>query len=184
VNGNDAHDRVLAEGLEPTPGEPKMSAAAPGDVEQLRSELAEAKDRLLRSHAELDNYRKRARRELDEQMLYAHMPLMRDLLPVLDNMTRAIAAAEKNADAGALLEGIKMVAQNLEDVLARNQCTRIAALHEPFDPAVHEAIAQQPSSEFPPQTVLLVAQEGYKLHDRVVRAAQVIVSTAPAESPN
>ena len=103
---------------------------------------------------------------------------MRDTLPVLDNMQRAISAAEKAADAGTLLEGVKMVASSLEAVLARHACVRIQALHQPFDPAFHEAIGQQPSREFPPQTVMLVAQEGYMLHDRVVRPAQVIVSTA------
>ena len=147
-------------------------------VEQLRAQVEEAKDRCLRSQAELDNFRKRASRELADQRKYAHLDLIRDALPVLDNMQRAIAAAEKSADAGALLEGVKMVANSLEAVLMRHSCIRIQALHQPFDPAFHEAIGQQPSKDHPPQTVLLVAQEGYVLHDRVVRPAQVIISVA------
>lgn len=152
--------------------------AQPESVEQkLRSELAAAKDRELRVHAELDNYRKRAARELDERLRYANLGVLRDLLPVIDNVDRAIEAAEKNADAGALLEGFKMVSQQLSNVLKSHHCTRIEALHEPFDPNVHHAVMQQPSDEYPANTVLMVTQNGYQLHDRVVRPSQVIVST-------
>jgi len=148
-----------------------------GDAQhKLRSELAAAKDRELRAHAELDNYRKRAARELDERLRYANLSLLRDLLPVLDNVDRAIEAADKNADANALLEGFKMVSQQLGDVLKRHHCTRIEALHTPFDPNVHHAVMQQPSEEHPANTVLMVTQNGYQLHDRVVRPSQVIVS--------
>jgi molecular chaperone GrpE len=79
-----------------------------------------------------------------------------------------------------LLEGIKMVAQALQATLARYNCQKIDALGKPFDPAVHEAISQQPKPDVPPGTVLNVVQDGYTLHDRVVRPAQVIVSAAPA----
>jgi molecular chaperone GrpE len=148
------------------------------DSQKLRAELAAAKDRELRAHAELDNYRKRAARELDERLRYANIGLLRDLLPVLDNVDRAIEAAEKNAaDAGALLEGFKMVSQQLGEVLTRHHCTRIEALHTPFDPNVHHAVMQQPSDEHPANTVLMVTQNGYQLYDRVVRPSQVIVST-------
>ncbi len=146
-------------------------------VEKLHAELDAARDRELRCHAELDNVRKRAARELDERLRYANLALLRDLLPVIDNVDRAIEAADKNADAAALLEGFRMVSQQLDDVLKRHHCTRIGALHEPFDPNVHHAIMQQPSEEHPANTVLMVAQNGYQLHDRVVRPSQVIVST-------
>jgi molecular chaperone GrpE len=147
------------------------------NIQKLQAELAAAKDRELRVHAELDNYRKRAARELDERLRYANLPLLRDLLPVIDNVQRAIEAAEKNADAAALLEGFRMVNQQLDDVLSRHHCTRIEALHAPFDPNVHHAVMQQPSEEHPANTVLTVTQHGYQLHDRVVRPSQVIVST-------
>jgi molecular chaperone GrpE len=143
---------------------------------QLRAELATAKDRELRCHAELDNYRKRAARELEERLRYANLGLLRDLLPVLDNVERAIQAAETNAEAGALVDGFKLVCQQLEDVLDRHHCKRIEALHTPFDPHVHHAMLQQPSEEHPANTVLMVTQNGYQLHDRVVRPSQVIVS--------
>jgi molecular chaperone GrpE len=144
---------------------------------KLQAELAAAKDRELRCHAELDNYRKRAARELDDHIRYASLSVLRDLLPVIDDVERAIQAAEKNADSAALLEGFKMTAQQLQELLKRHQCLPIEALHLPFDPHVHHAILQQSSDEFPANTVLMVTQTGYRLHDRVVRPSQVIVST-------
>jgi len=145
---------------------------------QLQAELDDAKDRALRAQAELENVRKRLRREMDDERKYALMPLVTDLLPVVDNIARAVAAAEKSPEASGLLEGIKLVAQQLESVLARHNTTRIEAMGKPFDPNVHAAILQQPSADQPANTVLQVAQEGYQLHDRVVRPAQVIVSKA------
>jgi molecular chaperone GrpE len=154
-------------------------------LDQLRMDLEGAKDRVLRSQAELENYRKRAAREIEEHRRYANLPLMRDLLPVLDNIERAIAAAEKTQDVAGLLEGVKLVARHFEEVFAQHHCLRIGALHLPFDPHLHHAISQQETGEFPPNTVVLVAQPGFQLHDRVVRPSQVIVSRAPnsAEKP-
>jgi molecular chaperone GrpE len=172
------------------PTNPNPTSSAGGDagqrepagdnlLEQLRADLEAAKDRVLRSQAELENYRKRAAREIEENRRYAELPLMRDLLPVLDNIERAIAAAEKAQDVTVLLEGIKPIARQFEEIFGRHHCQRIGALHLPFDPHLHHAISQQPSSELPPNTVLLVAQPGFQLHDRVVRPSQVIVSRAP-----
>jgi molecular chaperone GrpE len=146
---------------------------------RLRADLEDASDRVLRAQAELDNYRKRARRELEDERRYASMPLLRDFLPVLDNIQRAIDAAEKTPQASGLLDGIKLVAQSLVSVLAKHDCKKVEALGQPFDPAVHEAISQQVSAEHEPNTVIFVAQDGYVLHDRVVRPAQVIVSKLP-----
>lgn len=149
------------------------------DFEKLRADLDDAADRALRAQAELDNYRKRARRELEDERRYAALALLRDLLPVLDNMQRAIEAGEKSPLAAGLLDGIKLVAQNLTNVLAKHDCKKIEAQGQPFDPAVHEAISQQPAAELEPGSVMFVAQDGYVLHDRVVRPAQVIVSKSP-----
>lgn len=161
-------------------GDQAENRPAVDDVEQTRRERDEARDRLLRTQAELDNYRKRARKELEEERRYANLPLLGDLLPVLDNVGRAIEAAEKTPDVASLVEGVKMVAQQLEGVLNRHHCRRIEALHKPFDPHLHQAILQQPSADHPSGTVLQVAQEGYQVHDRVLRPAQVIVSAAPS----
>ena len=158
---------------------------ATGDeLEKLRTETAEARDRALRATAELENFRKRARRELEDERRYAELPLLSDLLPVIDNVGRAIAASETATDPKAVVAGFKMVAQQLEQVLARHSCTKIDALHRAFDPHQHQAIMQQPSHDLAPHTVLTVTQDGYQLHDRVLRPAQVIVSTAPpGEAP-
>jgi molecular chaperone GrpE len=154
----------------------KARQEAGSPPQSLSTELKQAQDRALRMQAELENYRKRATREMQEHRRYANLPLLRDLLPVLDNLRRAIEAAEKTHDAASLLEGVKMVAQQLEDVLQRHHCVPIQALHEPFDPHLHEAVSQQASDEHPAGTVVVVTQDGFRLHDRVVRPSQVIVS--------
>jgi molecular chaperone GrpE len=151
-------------------------------VEQLRAELEQAKDRVLRTQAELENYRKRVARQTEEERRYAQIQLIRELLPVWDNMQRAIEAAEKSHETASLLEGFKMVAGQLENVLERHHCARIDALGKPFDPNFHEAILQRPSDAHPANTVLQVAQAGFRLHDRVVRPSQVIVSVAEPET--
>lgn len=151
---------------------------AGSQIDGLRAELEEAKDRALRAQAELENYRKRVARQMEEERRYANVPLIRDLLPVWDNIGRAIEAAEKAHETASLLEGFKMVAGQLEGVLARHRCTRIEALDEPFDPNLHEAISQQPSDSHAAGTVLMVTQVGFRLHDRVVRPSQVVVSAA------
>jgi len=152
------------------------------DPEQLREELQQATDRILRLQAEMQNLRNRTSREITDIRRYACLPLLRDLLPALDNITRAIESAENAESADGLLEGFKLVKQQLLTALSQHHCKEIEAVGEPFDPNHHEAILQQPSGEHPAQTVTLVTQAGYRLHDRVVRASQVIVSTGPEKS--
>ena len=173
-------ENIKAPGDAAWPEQPQQTEQAEENLlEQLRADLEAAKDRVLRSQAELENYRKRAAREIEENRRYAELPLIRDLLPVLDNTERAIDAAEKSQDVAVLLDGIKLVARQFEEVLERHHCKRIGALHLPFDPHLHHAISQQPAKEFPPNTVVMVAQPGFQLHDRVVRPSQVIVSRLP-----
>ena len=147
----------------------------------IRNELDESKDRVLRLAAELENYRKRVDRQRAEQQRYAGMQLIRDMLPVLDNMQRVIEAVEKSDDNGGLLQGFQMVVQQLQGVLEQHHCEVIEAMHQPFDPHLHEAVTQQVSHEFPANTVLAVVQVGYRLFDRVVRPSQVIVSKPSEE---
>jgi molecular chaperone GrpE len=158
-------------------------ASEPNEVVRLRAELEEAKDRAMRGWAELENYRKRANRQIEEERRYAAVPLIRDLLPVLDNVNRAVEAADKSHDTASLLEGIKMVVQQLGGVLERHHCTPIASLGKPFDPNYHEAILRQPAADVAPNTVIQEVQPGFQLFDRVVRPSQVIVSSA-VERPN
>ena len=153
------------------------------DLAKLRSELEVANDLILRAQAELENFRKRSRREIVEERRYATLPLLRDVLPVVDNLKRAIeSATDANSFAG-LLEGVKLVADQLDTVLTQHDCQLIDALEAEFDPHFHEAISQIPSQECPAGKVVHVSQVGYRLHDRVVRPSQVVVSTGPpAES--
>lgn len=148
------------------------------ELNRLRDDLAEATNRALRAQADLENYRKRAQREMDDERKFASLPLMRDLLPVLDNISRALEAGEKTHDLQSLLTGVRMVHKQLEDMLSRHGGVRIEALHKPFDPHMHEAISQHATGEHVPGTVVAIAQEGYRLHDRVIRPSQVVVSTA------
>ena len=160
-------------------------------VADLEQQLREANERALRANAELENYRKRAQRELAEERRYAVVPLVRDLLAVVDNLERAIEAtqarsasegsASSTGDASTLLDGVKMVATQLEDILKQHHCVRIETVGTPFDPNQHQAIAQETSDEHPAGTVTRAAQVGYKLFDRVIRPAQVFVSTGPAK---
>jgi molecular chaperone GrpE len=162
-------------------------AEASGAPSPLRQELSDANDRLLRAQAELDNVRKRAQREVAEQRKYGALPLLRDLVGVLDNLQRALQAARSDGADGAgresseLSAGVEMVANEMQRVLAQHDCLPVPGAGAAFDPNVHEALAQQPSQEYPSGTVMLVHQVGYRLHDRVVRPAQVIVSSGPSQ---
>lgn len=145
----------------------------------LRAERDELKDQLLRTRAEMENIRKRMQRERDEERRYAALPLIRDLLPVIDNLDRAVASGEQASGTDSLLLGVKMVSRQLQEVLGRYGAAPIAALGLPFDPHQHEALQLHPTAEHPPQTVLQELERGYILHDRVIRPSKVIVSSAP-----
>lgn len=142
-------------------------------------ELAAANDRLLRLQAEMQNLRNRTSREIADERKYAALPVVRDLLPVVDNINRAIEAAEKAGEAENLLAGFRLVKQQLHTLLTTHNTEVITPEGEIFDPNFHQAILQQPSADVPAGNVMFVAQPGYKMHDRVVRPAQVIVSAGP-----
>jgi molecular chaperone GrpE len=148
------------------------------DMSQL-PQLAEANDRLLRLQAEMQNLRNRTSREISDERRYAALPILRDLLPVIDNINRAIEAAEKAGEAENLLAGFRLVKQQLESILGRYDAEPITGEGQPFDPHFQEAILHQPSADVPSGDVMMVTLPGYKLHDRVIRPAQVIVSSGP-----
>jgi len=169
-----------------TDHEPQSTAAADQSrQDELASstavevQLAETQERLLRTQAELENFRKRARREFEEAQRYREMDLLRDILPVLDNVRRAIEASTSTTDLESLRSGFQMTAQQLEKLLESHGCTTIATDGAAFDPTVHDAILQQPTPSAPSGTIVGTASRGYKLHDRVVRPAQVIVAVEP-----
>lgn len=162
----------------PSPNAGIDDAMSGGDL--LEIELNSERDRNLRLRAEIENLRTRSSRDLADQIRYAALPMARDLLPVLDNIDRAIAAGDKAGEKGPLVDGIKLVRQQMLGVLKQHQCEEIPALGAEFNPQFHAAILQQPSADVPANHVMMVTQAGYQLHDRVVRPAQVIVSSGPA----
>jgi len=144
--------------------------------DSLAQQLRDAEDRVLRAQAELENFRKRSRREYEDALRYREIDLLRDLLPVLDTVRRAIEASETTADVDGLRAGFRMTAQQIEKVFDTHGCKTIETDGKPFDPTVHDAILQQVVPGVAGGTIVGVASRGYKLHDRVVRPAQVIVS--------
>ena len=156
-----------------------LAGDPPADETDLDTQLAQEKDRVLRLQAEMQNLRQRTSRELNDERRYAPLAVMRDILPVVDNIDRAIEAAEKSSHSEGLLEGFRLVRQQLVSVLGQHHCEPVEAEGQAFDPDFHEAILQQPSTEYDAGMVMLVTQTGYRLHDRVVRPSQVIVSSGP-----
>jgi molecular chaperone GrpE len=159
------------------------STAVLEDREALRSraEAAEQErnqflDLLQRTRADFENYQKRAQRDAQQERRYAHAPLALDLLPALDNLDRAMAAAKQANETGPLVQGVAMVQAQLLDVLKRHGITPIEALGKAFDPNLHQAVMQKPSGDQPANTVLDVFQRGFMIHDRVLRPATVVVS--------
>ncbi|TWU33336.1 nucleotide exchange factor GrpE [Novipirellula artificiosorum] len=151
------------------------------EIERLRASSDSAEKRVLMAQAEAENFRKRMRRDFEDQLRFAAMPLVNDLLLVRDNLHRAIEAAESTSDAAGLREGVAMVVKQLDDTLAKHSVTPIPTEGQVFDPNVHEAISQMPSDEHPAGAVSHVAVIGYQMHDRVVRPSQVVVSSGPPQ---
>jgi molecular chaperone GrpE len=134
---------------------------------------------LKQTRADFENYQKRAAKEREDERRYAAAPLARDLLPAFDNLQRAVDAARQVNEQGPLVQGVAATQAQLLQILARHGVKPIDALHRPFDPHLHEAVLQQPSADHPPGTVLQVLQQGFTIHDRVLRPASVVVSTPP-----
>lgn len=163
------------------------SATPANDVQVLRKQL-EAKenearanyDRFVRECAELENFKKRMQREKAEAVRFASEPLIRELLPIVDNLERAIEHGGTNGQ--SVVEGVRLVLKSLLDILERHGVKRIEAVGAPFDPSVHEAMAQVESAEHEPNRVVSQHHSGYLLHDRLLRPALVTVSTRKANA--
>jgi molecular chaperone GrpE len=179
--------RSKAKAAEPGAAETQAADAslvAPEDqIKQLQADRDNLMQKWLMAVADLDNYRRRVQKEVDQERRYAALPLARDLLPALDNLHRALEAARNGGDADRLAQGVQMVARQFDDILARHSIVPIAAAGKPFDPNLHQALQQVPAPDKPPLTVIQECERGYTLHDRVVRPSTVIVS-APAEKRN
>ena len=154
-----------------------------GEITELRLQLnakdEEAKnnyDRYVRQVAELDNFKKRSAREREESARYANETLVKDLLPVIDNLERAIAHASSGGNGKPLVEGVDMVLKGFLDALAKHGVQPVAAVGLAFDPAQHEALAQVESAQHQPNTVIEQHHRGYLMRERLLRPALVTVS--------
>jgi molecular chaperone GrpE len=159
---------------------------APDLLQEARAAVQRTREQLLRTAADFDNYRKRSRREIDDAHKQGREELLRDLLPVFDNLERAAAHAGQATDAKAVAEGVNMVLRQFLDTLGKIGIRRIAAVGQVFDPTQHEAIHQAETADHPPGTVMEEVQPGYAMGDRLIRAAMVVVAKprqVSAESP-
>jgi len=161
--------------------DPTPRDTAESDLEELKRQLEDKQDRLLRALAETDNVRRRAQRDREDYVRYANESLLRDLIPVLDNFDRALAAARAAGQSGTVLSGIELIQRELQRVLEKAGVTRYSAVGERFDPTRHEAIARVVSAEAVPDTVVNETAAGYLLNGRVLRPALVAVAAAPDE---
>jgi molecular chaperone GrpE len=154
--------------------------------EEIENRLQEAEqkaqdnyDRLLRVSAEFDNYKKRTAREMQDVAKYANEKLAGDLLTVVDNLERAIDSATSQCGADdPVVQGVSLVLEEVIKILDRHHVKPIKAFGEPFDPTLHQAMMQEASQEYPPNTVVREMQKGYLIHDRLLRPSLVAVSTA------
>jgi molecular chaperone GrpE len=162
-------------------GETDPAPEVVAELEALRAELAEARDRHLRLAADFDNFRRRSLRDREEAHHFGHQNLVKELLSSVDNLERAIDHARKGGEGNTegLLEGVELVLRELHAVLSKHGVTSIEALGQAFDPALHEAMAQVPDASVPVNTVVQVFQPGYQLRGRLLRPARVLVSKPP-----
>lgn len=143
-------------------------------------ELKLLNDRYLRLAAEFDNYKRIAQRDQRDQIKFGNEQLLKELLPVVDNLERAIQAAKGGGTGDGLVQGVDLTLKQLAGALGKFGVQPIPTIGQPFDPSGHQAVASVPSDDVPNQHVVEEFQRGYRLHDRILRAAMVTVSTGPA----
>ncbi len=165
----------------------QTQAANEPSLETLQAQLAtlatayeSAKEQSLRSQAEAQNARRRAEQDVEKAHKFGLEKMVNDLLPVVDNLERSLAAIDSGNEAfAAVIEGIQLTHKSFVDALARHQVIAVSPEGEPFDPNLHQAVSAVPNPDVEPNTVLTCFQKGYTLHGRLVRPAMVVVSKAP-----
>jgi molecular chaperone GrpE len=145
-------------------------------LEEALAEVARIRDQLLRTAADFDNFRKRTRREVDDAHKRGKEELLRELLPVFDNLERAAVHAGQASDAKAVADGVGIVLKQFQDTLGKVGIKRIPAVGVAFDPSLHEAIQQVETDDHPPGTIVAEVQPGYAMGDRLLRASMVVVA--------
>ena len=176
-------DDLLSPDSDALPLEPEEEIQRLREALQAKTQEAEEhRERYLRAAAEFDNARKRAAREREDYTRYANESLLRELLPVLDNFSRALQAARSEPGAAAVTAGVELIQRELLRVLEKFGVTPFDSVGQPFDPERHEAIARVPAMGQPEGTVVNETARGYMLNGRVLRPAMVTVATPPDAS--
>ncbi len=179
----------MSKAPEPSSFDDQPEATPPADATALlaqldaaQAETAKFKDHYVRAMADLDNFRRRAAREKEDTRRTAAAALLEDLLPALDNLRLGLQASlQAHPEAKAVIDGIKLISDQLRGVLAQHGLKEIDPTGQPFDAKFHESVAQQPSAEVADGHVLQVLRPGYLLNDRLLRAASVVVSSGPGK---
>ena len=172
-----ALEKRLAEKAAQESDEVADENAGPKTLTEAQEAIAEYNERIVRLTADFDNFRKRAQREKDEARQFANQGLLEKLLPVLDNFEMALTAV-KDADP-SVRDGVQMILDQLLGVLKESGVDPVDAMGQPFDPNLHEALSQEETMEVEEGTVVQQVQRGYKLNDRLVRPARVVVAKSP-----
>lgn len=174
------------EGASPEPAEETAVTVEEQLQESLDTALADAeenRDKYVRAAAELENFKKRTSREMDDLRKYANEALLRELLPVIDNLERAISITtdgdEKTVQ--TVVEGVDLTRKEIIKVLDRFHVKPIESMHQPFDPNFHQAVSREENDSYPENTVLREFQKGYLIYDRLLRPAMVVVTMSAAE---
>jgi molecular chaperone GrpE len=173
-------------GANPTSADSSAAGADAPDQVRLTAEKNELNDRLLRLAAEFENYKRRTRKEMDDAAVRATESVLKEMLPVMDNLDRALQAAKTGDGAvgGALVEGVQLVQKQFLVALEKFQVKPFDADGQPFDPQVHEAVSQLETSKVPAGSVASVFQRGYRIGARLLRPALVAVAKAPSNPSN
>ncbi|KPK17171.1 MAG: hypothetical protein AMJ62_02895 [Myxococcales bacterium SG8_38] len=156
--------------------------AEPSDLEKARAERDRMRDQLLRIAADFDNFRKRSRKEIEEVRRRAIEDTLREVLPVVDNLERAVGAMAEASDVAAVAQGVQMVLRSFDDIASRLSLKRVPAVGEQFDPTCHDAMQQQETDQHAPGTIVAEVVPGYYLGDRLLRPAMVVVAKPPSRT--
>ena len=158
----------------------EATAEAGDELAAAQEEIARLKDQMVREQAETQNIRRRLQRDVENARKFALEKFIDELLPVVDNLERAIVAIDADVDAHKpVLEGVELTLKSFMDVLGKFNVQQLNPVGEPFDPQQHEALTMVPNPNMEPNSVMDVMQKGYTLNDRLIRAAKVVVSKAP-----
>ena len=184
MSNDQEQEKTNANTIESLEGDsPVADGSGPSIQDELVGKIEECtalNERYLRLAAEFENYKRLTQRDQREQIRFGNEQILKELLPVVDNMERAIKAARTNGGDSALVQGVELTLKQLSGTLAKFGVQAIETAGQEFDPSAHQAVSYGPSNDVPANTVLDEFQKGYRLHDRILRAAMVSVSSGPA----